>query len=67
MKSKLKNICDLINEKISANELINNNLASTYVSTESMLPNKKALQSHHPFPVKVLQQHIKRMMYCYQT
>lgn len=40
MKSELKNICDLINEKISANELINKNIASTYVSTENMISNK---------------------------
>ena len=67
MKSELKNICDLINEKISANELINNNLASTYVSTESMLPNKRGITKPSSFPVRVLQQHIKRMMYWYQT
>lgn len=52
MKSKLKNICDLINEKISANELINNNLASTYVSTESMLPNKRGITKPSSIPSK---------------
>ena len=40
MKSELSKICNLINEKISINELINSNLTSTYVSTENMLPNK---------------------------
>ena len=52
MKSELKNICDLINEKISANELINNNLASTYVSTESMLPNKRGITKPSSIPSK---------------
>lgn len=52
MKSKLKNICDFINEKISANELINNNLASTYVSTESMLPNKRGITKPSSIPSK---------------
>jgi type I restriction enzyme S subunit len=52
MKSELKNICDLINEKISANELINNNLASTYVSTESMLPNKRGITNPSSIPNK---------------
>lgn len=52
MKSELKNICDLINEKISANELINNNLASTYVSTESMLPNKRGFTKPSSIPSK---------------
>lgn len=52
MKSELKNICDLINEKISANELINNNLASTYVSTESMLPNKRGITKSSSIPSK---------------
>ena len=52
MKSKLKNICDLMNEKISANELINNNLASTYVSTESMLPNKRGITKPSSIPSK---------------
>ena len=52
MKSELKNICDLINEKISANELINDNLASTYVSTESMLPNKRGITKPSSIPSK---------------
>lgn len=52
MKSELKNICDLINEKISVNELINNNLASTYVSTESMLPNKRGITKPSSIPSK---------------
>lgn len=52
MKSELKNICDLINERISANELINNNLASTYVSTESMLPNKRGITNPSSIPNK---------------
>lgn len=52
MKSELKNICDLINEKISANELINNNLAFTYVSTESMLPNKRGITKPSSIPSK---------------
>ena len=52
MKFELKNICDLINEKISANELINNNLASTYVSTESMLPNKRGITKPSSIPSK---------------
>ena len=52
MKSELKNICNLINEKISANELINNNLASTYVSTESMLPNKRGITKPSSIPSK---------------
>ena len=52
MKSELKNICDLINEKISANELINNNLASTYVSTESMVPNKRGITKPSSIPSK---------------
>ena len=52
MKSELKNICDLINEKISANELINNNLASTYVSTESILPNKRGITKPSSIPSK---------------
>ena len=52
MKSELKNICDLINERISANELINNNLASTYVSTESMLPNKRGITKPSSIPSK---------------
>ena len=52
MKSELKNICDLINEKISANELINNNLASTYVSTESMLSNKRGITKPSSIPSK---------------
>lgn len=52
MKSELKNICDLINEKISANELINNNLTSTYVSTESMLPNKRGITKPSSIPSK---------------
>ena len=52
MKSELKNICDLINEKISANELINKNLASTYISTESMLPNKRGITKPSSIPNK---------------
>ena len=40
MKSKLSEICDLIAEKITLNEKINENLAAIYISTENMLPNK---------------------------
>ena len=52
MKFELKNICDLINEKISANELINKNLASTYISTENMLPNKRGITKPSSIPNK---------------
>lgn len=40
MRSKLKHICNLINEKIHINELINESLIPTYISTENMLSNK---------------------------
>lgn len=40
MRSKLKHICNLINDKIHINELINESLLPTYISTENMLPNK---------------------------
>ena len=39
MKS-LHHICEIVSDKISVNELNNANLASTYISTENMLPNK---------------------------
>lgn len=52
MKFELKDICDLINEKISANELINKNLASTYISTENMLPNKRGITKSSSIPNK---------------
>ena len=36
----LSQICEIVSDKISVNELNNANLASTYISTENMLPNK---------------------------
>lgn len=50
MKSKLKNICDLINSKISINEMINENLISSYISTENMLPNKGGVTAPSSIP-----------------
>lgn len=50
MKSELSKICNLINEKISINELINSNLTSTYVSTENMLPNKGGITAPSSVP-----------------
>ena len=50
MKSELSKICNLINEKISINELINSNLTSTYVSTENMLPNKGGITEPSSVP-----------------
>ncbi len=50
MKSKLKYICDLINSKISINELINENLKLSYISTENMLPNKGGVTAPSSIP-----------------
>ncbi|MBP0956989.1 MAG: restriction endonuclease subunit S [Oscillospiraceae bacterium] len=50
MKSKLKYICDLINSKISINEMINENLKSSYISTENMLPNKGGVTAPSSIP-----------------
>lgn len=50
MKSKLKDICCLVNEKISIDELRNNNLESTYISTENLLPNKSGFVAPSSIP-----------------
>lgn len=50
MKCKLSQICDLITDKISINELINDNLTSTYISTENMLPDKCGITSPSSVP-----------------
>ncbi len=50
MRYKLRDICDLINDKISINELVNANLSSTYISTENMLPNKCGIVSPSAVP-----------------
>lgn len=50
MKSKLKYICDLINSKISINEMINETLKSSYISTENMLPNKGGITAPSSIP-----------------
>ena len=43
-KSKLENICDLIDEKIVLNEIIKHNLIKmNYISTENMLPDKNGI------------------------
>ena len=43
-KSKLENICDLIDEKIMLNEIIKHNLIKmNYISTENMLPDKNGI------------------------
>ena len=36
----LSQICEIVSNKLSVNELINANLTSNYISTENMLPNK---------------------------
>ena len=36
----LSQICEIVSDKLSVNELINANLTSNYISTENMLPNK---------------------------
>ena len=48
MRCKLSQICDLINEKIATNELINSNLL--YISTENMLPNKCGIVAPSSIP-----------------
>ena len=43
-KTKLANICDLIDEKILLNKIINHNLFKmNYISTENMLPDKNGI------------------------
>ena len=43
MKYKLSQICDFITEKIDVENLKNENLIVTYISTENMLPNKNGV------------------------
>lgn len=50
MRYKLNQICNLINDKISINELINANLGSNYISTENMLPNKCGIVAPSSIP-----------------
>ena len=48
--SKLFEICDLINKKTKVNDDIKNNLSTTYISTENMLPNKGGISKPSSFP-----------------
>lgn len=46
----LRQICEIVSDKLSVNELINANLTSTYISTENMLPNKGGVVASSSVP-----------------
>ena len=50
MKTTLRQICEIVSDKLSVNELINANLTSTYISTENMLPNKGGVVASSSVP-----------------
>ena len=50
MKTTLRQICEIVSDKLSVNELINTNLTSTYISTENMLPNKGGVVASSSVP-----------------
>ena len=50
MKTTLRQICEIVSDKLSVNELINANLTSTYISTENMLTNKGGVVASSSVP-----------------